>query len=102
MDSVHEIKYVFKVSTTHHVRILVFRESDIIKSSSSFEDVSAYKISWYRVDWRKFRIHLSSLKMPPSPYSRGLLTKVIIQIMLVGMSSLFHCTKFRLSKCNCS
>jgi hypothetical protein len=30
----------------------------------------------------------SGLKFPPSPYSTGLLEKIIIQIKLVGMSSL--------------
>jgi hypothetical protein len=40
--------------------------------------IRRYKISWSHVDWRKFSIHLSSLKIPPSPYSKGPLKKTII------------------------
>jgi hypothetical protein len=62
--------------------------------------MSAYNISWSHVNWRKFCTHLSSLKIPPLPYSKGLLKKIIVQIKLLSMSTVFHCTKFRLSKCN--
>jgi hypothetical protein len=31
--------------------------------SSSFEELTAYKISWFHVDWRKFCIHLRSLNV---------------------------------------
>jgi hypothetical protein len=78
---------------------LVFRKRDVTESCLSFEDLSAYNISWSHVDWCKFCIHLSSLKIPPSPYAKGL-QSIIIQIKLVRMSTVFHCTKFRLSKFN--
>jgi hypothetical protein len=50
----------------------------------------------------KFCIHLSSLKILPSPYSKDMSKKVIIQTKLVGMYMSFHCTKLHLSKCNSS
>jgi hypothetical protein len=75
---------------------LVFRKSGITKSCLSIEDLSAYKISWSHVEWRnKFCIHLSSLKFPQSPYSKGPSKKTIIQTKLVG--TIFHCTKLRFS-----
>jgi hypothetical protein len=46
---------------------LVFRKTGLIKSCLSFEDMLAYKITWSRIDWCKFYIYLSSLKIPP-PY----------------------------------
>jgi hypothetical protein len=41
--------------------LLVFHKSDLIKSCSSFEDLSTYKIAWSHVNWCKFCIHLISL-----------------------------------------
>jgi hypothetical protein len=35
---------------------------ELVKSCSFFEGLSAYKISWYRIDWWKFFIHLRSLE----------------------------------------
>jgi hypothetical protein len=35
----------------------------VIKSCSSFEDLSVYKISWFHVDWCKFCIYLRSLNV---------------------------------------
>jgi hypothetical protein len=40
----------------------VYHKNGLIKSSPSFEDLSAYKIPWSHVDWCKFCIHLRSLK----------------------------------------
>jgi hypothetical protein len=79
---------------------LGFRKSCITKSCLSFEDLSQYKISWSHVDWYKFCIHLTSLKIPPPPHSEGPFKKIIIQTKLVGLSMILHCTKLRLSKCN--
>jgi hypothetical protein len=42
---------------------LVFFESGLIKSCLSFEDLSAYRMSWFHVDRCKFCIHLSSLNV---------------------------------------
>jgi hypothetical protein len=76
------------------------RTSGLIKSCWFSEDMSAYKMLWFHVDWCKFCIHPSSLKIPPLPYSKGPSKKTIIQIKLVGMSMIFHCTNFRLFQCN--
>jgi hypothetical protein len=54
--------------------------------------------SWTCVDWSKSCIHLSSTKFPPSPYSKGPPKKIITQTKLVGMSTILHCTKLRMSK----
>jgi hypothetical protein len=40
-----------------------FRKSGIIKSCSSSEDLTEYKISWPYVDWCKFYIHLKGLNV---------------------------------------
>jgi hypothetical protein len=40
-----------------------FDKNGLIKSCSSFEDLSENKISWSRVDWCKFCIHLRSLNV---------------------------------------
>jgi hypothetical protein len=41
----------------------VFDKNGLIKSCSSSEDLSVFKISCYHVDWCKFCIHLRSLKV---------------------------------------
>jgi hypothetical protein len=41
----------------------VFDKNGLIKSCSSFEDISVYKISCFHVDWCKFCIHLRSLNV---------------------------------------
>jgi hypothetical protein len=41
----------------------VFDKNGPIKSCSSVEDLSVYKISWPHVDWCKFCIHLRSLNV---------------------------------------
>jgi hypothetical protein len=38
--------------------ILVYHKSDLIKICLSSEDQTAYKISWFHVDWCKFWINL--------------------------------------------
>jgi hypothetical protein len=73
--------------------------TNLIKSCSSFENLSACEISWFRFVWYNVQIHLRSLKSPPSPYSRGPPQKMT-EIKLVGMSMVVHFTKFLLSKCN--
>jgi hypothetical protein len=42
---------------------LVFPKNGLIKSFSSFQDLSACKISWSHVEWHKFFIHLESLNV---------------------------------------
>jgi hypothetical protein len=41
----------------------VFDKNGLIKSCSSFEDLSVYKISRSHVEWCKFCIHLRSLNV---------------------------------------
>jgi hypothetical protein len=41
----------------------VFDKNGLIKSYSSFEDLSVYKILWSHVEWCKFCIHLRSLNV---------------------------------------
>jgi hypothetical protein len=43
--------------------LLVYHKNDLIKSLSSFEDVSAYNISWSHVNCCKFYIHIESLNV---------------------------------------
>jgi hypothetical protein len=81
----YKIKYIFKHSTTHHCVFLVFSKSGIAKSCLFTEGLSACEISWSHVDCCVFCIHLSSLKILSSPYSKGPLKKIIIQIKLVGI-----------------
>jgi hypothetical protein len=38
----------------------VFRKSCLIKSCSSSEDLSEYKVSWYYIERFKFYLHLQS------------------------------------------
>jgi hypothetical protein len=73
---------------------LDFHKSGLIKSCLSFEDLSAYQVSWSHIDWYKVCIHLSSLKIPPWPYSEGPLQRKIIQIILVRMSWSFIVPNF--------
>jgi hypothetical protein len=41
----------------------VFRNSGLIKSCSSFEDLPEYTTSWSYIDWWNFYIHLRSLNV---------------------------------------
>jgi hypothetical protein len=91
----------FKLSQVKAMFVfLASHRNGFINSCLSFEDLLAYRIWWIHVDWCNFRIHLRGLKIPPSPYSEALSKKIMIQIKLVGMSIIFHCTKLRLSKWN--
>jgi hypothetical protein len=42
---------------------LAFHKNGLIKASSSFEYLSAYKIPWAHVDWCKFCTHLRSMNI---------------------------------------
>jgi len=53
----------FKFKPPAMFPFFVFRKSGLIKSCSSSEDLSEYKISWSYVDWCKFYIHLKSLNV---------------------------------------
>jgi hypothetical protein len=48
----------FNVQAAAMFVFFVFDKNGLIKSCSSFEDLSVYKISWSHVDWCKFCIHL--------------------------------------------
>jgi hypothetical protein len=55
----------------------VFRKSGLIKSCSSPEDLSEYKMSWSYVEWCKFYIHLKSLNVRHF----GMVAATTLQIM---------------------
>jgi hypothetical protein len=50
----------FNIQTAAMFVFFVFDKNGLIKSCSSFEDLSVYKISWSHVDWCKFCFHLRS------------------------------------------
>jgi hypothetical protein len=52
------------------------------------------------IDCSWFYTHLSSLRIPLSPYSTGSLNKIITQVKPVGMAKVFHCRRLRLSEWN--
>jgi hypothetical protein len=53
----------FNIQTAAMFVFFVFDKNCLITSCSSFEDLSAYKISWSHVNWCKFCIHLRSLNV---------------------------------------
>jgi hypothetical protein len=48
----------FNIQTAAMFVFFIFDKNGLIKSCSSFEDLSVYKISCSHVDWCKFCIHL--------------------------------------------
>jgi hypothetical protein len=76
-----------------------FSQTWSFKRCSPFQDLSACRISWSRVDWYEVRIHLRSFKIPPSQYSKFRSMKIIIQMKLVGMSMVYCCVSLR--SCSC-
>jgi hypothetical protein len=53
----------FNIQTAAMFVYFVLDKNDLIKSYSSFEDLSVVKISCSHVEWCKFCIHLSSLNV---------------------------------------
>jgi hypothetical protein len=53
----------FNIQTAAIFVFFVSDKNGFIKSCSSFEDLSVYKISRSHVDWCKFCIHLRSLNV---------------------------------------
>jgi hypothetical protein len=53
----------FNIQTAAMFVFFVSDKSGLIKSCSSFEDLSVYKISWSHVDWCKFCIHFNSFNV---------------------------------------
>jgi hypothetical protein len=53
----------FNIETATMFVFFVFDKNGLIKSCSSFQDLSEYKISWSHVDWCKFCIHLISFNV---------------------------------------
>jgi hypothetical protein len=51
----------FNIQTPAMFVFFVFDKNCLIKSCSSFEDLSVFKISWSHGDWCNFCIHLRSL-----------------------------------------
>jgi len=62
----------------------VYCKSGIIKSCSSPEDLSDYKISWSYVDWYTFYIHLKSLNIR----HLGMVAATALKIMASRTSSM--------------
>jgi hypothetical protein len=57
-------------------------KSGLTKSSSSSKDLAAHVTLMSHVHWYQLCIHLSSLKIPPSPLFKSLLNKMIIKTEL--------------------
>jgi hypothetical protein len=53
----------FNIKTAAMCVFFVFDKNGLIKSCSSFEDLSVYKIFWSHVDWCKFCINLRSVNV---------------------------------------
>jgi hypothetical protein len=53
----------FNIQTAAMFVFFVVDKNGLIKSCSSFEDLTVYKISWSHVEWYKFCIHLRSLNV---------------------------------------
>jgi hypothetical protein len=53
----------FNIKAAAMFVFFVFDKNGRIKSCSSFENLSVYKISWSHVDWCKFRIRLRRLNV---------------------------------------
>jgi hypothetical protein len=53
----------FNIQTAAMFVYFVSDKNSLIKSCSSFEDLSVYKVLWSHVDWCKFCIHLRSLNV---------------------------------------
>jgi hypothetical protein len=53
----------YNIQTAAMFVFFVFDKNGIVKSCSSFEDLSVYQISWSHVDWCKFSIHLRRLNV---------------------------------------
>jgi hypothetical protein len=60
MSCLHKTNYEFNIQTAASSYFFVSDKNGLIKSCSSFEDLSVYKTSWSYVDWCKFCIHLRS------------------------------------------
>jgi hypothetical protein len=53
----------FNSQTAAIFEFFVFDKNGLIKSCSSFEDLSVFKIPWSHVDWCKFCINIRSLNV---------------------------------------
>jgi hypothetical protein len=72
----------------------VFDKNDLIKSCSSFEDLSGNKILWSHVEWCKFCIHLRSLNVRHfGMLARYGIKKCGIEVTFNGMTSLLNFIK---------
>jgi hypothetical protein len=82
----------FKIQPPSTFVFLVFYKSELIKSCSSFHDLSAYKISWPYVDGCKFCIHPRSLNVhhPGSVESTGLKVCRCDHLLWNDLSTKFH------------
>jgi hypothetical protein len=69
----------------------VFDKNGLIKSCSSFEDLSVYKISWSHVDCCKFCIHIRSLIVRHFGIVR--IKKYGVEVTFNGMTSLLNLIK---------
>jgi hypothetical protein len=94
-----KIKCEFLLSTAHAYIFGSSQKWFYYKLLSS-EHTLAYKISLWQADWCKFCVHLRSLIIPPSPYSKAPFKNTVIYIKLAGIFMICHCSKLRLSKCS--
>jgi hypothetical protein len=53
----------FNIQTAAMFFFFYYYKNGLIKSCSSFKDLSVYKISWSHIDWCKFCIHIRSLNV---------------------------------------
>jgi hypothetical protein len=63
-------------------------KNGLIKSCSSFEDLSVYKVSWSHVDWCKFCIHLRSKNVRHFGMLES--TGLKVEVTFNGMTSLLN------------
>jgi hypothetical protein len=61
----------YNIQTAVMFVFFVFDKNGLIKSCSSFEYLSVFKILWSHVDWCKFCIHLRSLNVRHSGMVEG-------------------------------
>jgi hypothetical protein len=90
----HKINYEFQHSNNQHVHIFFCDKNGIIKRSSTFEGLSAYKISWSYVDWYKFCFHLRSLNVRHFGMVEHYgITKFGVEVTFNSMTSLMNFIK---------
>jgi hypothetical protein len=71
--------------------LFIFCTSGLIKSCSSSEDLSEYKISWSYLDWCKFYIHLKSLNIRHFEMVAAMALKIMgVEVTFNGTTSVLN------------